>query len=83
MVLGVESTTIVLLEASERVFLFLLASGREEPIMGGVLGSSWGIVHIGKSTCTALRYAVQVFCGRLGMHSIIGTCGPCSRRYSR
>lgn len=25
--------------------------------MDGVLGSSWGIVHIGKSTCTALRYA--------------------------
>lgn len=24
----------------------------------------------------ALRYAMQVFCGRLGMHSIIGICGP-------
>lgn len=51
MVLGVESTTIVLLEASERVFLFLLASGREEPIMDGVLGSSWGMY------CATLRYA--------------------------
>lgn len=42
--------------------------------MDGVLGSSWGMyisvkVHV-------LRYAMQVGCGRLGMHSIIGICGP-------
>lgn len=40
---------------------------------------------------TTLRYAVQVGCGRLGMHSVyigqvVGVCvgvGTCGRRYSR
>lgn len=68
--------------------------------MDGVLGSSWGIVHIGKKVhilryatlrYAALRCAMQVGCGRLGMHRgiyivyIVGVCvgvGTCGRRYS-
>lgn len=64
--------------------------------MDRVLGSSWGIVHIGKKymDCATLRYttlrcAMQVGCGRLGIHRgiqyIVGVCvgvGTCSRRYS-
>lgn len=60
--------------------------------MDGVLGRSWGMYISVKRYmyCATRRYAMQVFCGRLGMHTvevyIVGVCvgvGTCGRRYSR
>lgn len=73
-------------KASEKFFLFFF-------FLAGYGWGSWEFLgnctYIGKSTCTALRYAMQVGCGRLGMYRgiqyIVGVCvgvRTCSRRYS-